>query len=182
MRKSAQGEGEDFDFEPEEELGSEGAAKAKLAKLREELERTKKERQEYLDGWQRCKADSVNAKKDAQTFAERQIARAKEGMIEDLLPVLDAFDMAEGAPAWQTMDASWRSGIEHIRNSLLDALSRSGLERFGKAGEKFDHALHEAAEVRDDLPGESGEIARVLRYGYRLGGAVLRPAQVIVKK
>ena len=47
----------DIDFEPEEELGTVASLKAKLAKVKEDLEVVKKERSEYLDGWQRCKAD-----------------------------------------------------------------------------------------------------------------------------
>ena len=52
-------ENEDIDFEPEDELGSVGAIKAKMQKLRDELATAKKERQEYLDGWQRAQADRL---------------------------------------------------------------------------------------------------------------------------
>ncbi len=180
MKKDA--ENNDVDFEPEEELGDLGAAQAKLKKLKEELAKAKQERQEYLDGWQRCKADSVNARKEALQSAERQGARAKEGLIEDIIPALDGFDLAMGTPAWESVDAGWRSGIEQIRNQFLDVLAQQGVERFGKVGDTFDHALHEAVEERDDLAGESGTVQRILRYGYRMNGRVLRPAQVIVKR
>lgn len=172
----------DVDFEPEDELGSIGAVKAKMQKLKEELEKVKAERQEYLDGWQRCKADSVNARREALEAGERQGKRAKESLLEDFIPALDGFDMAAGSPSWETVDAGWRGGIEQIRNQLLDVLSRNGVERYGKVGDQFDHALHEAVEERDDMPGESGAILRILRYGYKSGSRILRPAQVIVKK
>ncbi len=172
----------DVDFEPEDEMGTVGAVKAKMQKLRDELEKTKAERQEYLDGWQRCKADSVNTRKDLLANAEKQGMRAKEGLIEDIIPALDGFDMAAGSPAWESVDAGWRSGIDQIRNQLLDVLQRHGVERFGKVGDQFDHALHEAVEERDDMPGEAGTVARILRYGYKIGSRVIRPAQVIVKK
>lgn len=173
---------EDIDFEPEDELGTLGAAKAKMQKLRDELATVKKERQEYLDGWQRAKADAVNTRKDLLASAERQGARAKENLLEDIIPALDGFDLAAGSSAWESVDAGWRSGIDQIRNQLLDVLQRHGVERYGKVGEKFDHALHEAVEERDDMPGESGSIIRILRYGYKMNGRILRPAQVIVKK
>ena len=172
----------DVDFEPEEELGDVAAAQAKLKKLKDELVKTKAEKQEYLDGWQRCKADSVNARKDLLASAERQGARAKESLIEDIIPALDGFDLAAGSPAWESVDAGWRSGIDQIRNQFLDVLARNGVERFGKIGDPFDHALHEAVEERDDMPGESNTVARILRFGYKMNGRVLRPAQVIVKK
>ena len=172
----------DVDFEPEDELGTVGAVKAKMQKLREELQKAKSERQEYLDGWQRCKADSINARKDLLASAERQGARAKEALVEEIIPVLDGFDMAAGSSAWESVDVNWRSGIDQIRNQLLDVLSRHGVERFGKVGEKFDHSVHEAVEERDDVAGETGEVVRILRYGYKMNGRILRPAQVIVKK
>lgn len=173
---------EDIDFEPEEELGSIGAVKVKMEKLRDELERVKSERQEYLDGWQRCKADGVNLRKETLANAQRLGERAKEELIADIIPALDGFDMAAGTPLWESMDAGWRSGIEQIRNQLLDVLSRHGVERFGKIGEPVDHAAHETVEESDELPGESGTIAKILRYGYKMNGKVLRAAQVIAKR
>ena len=171
----------EIDFEPEEELGTLGAAQAKLKKLKEELEKAKQERQEYLDGWQRCKADSVNARKEALQMGERAGERTKESLIEDIIPVLDGFDMATGSEAWGTVAPEWRSGMEQVRNQLLDVLSRQGVERFGKAGEHFDPRLHEAVQEVDDGSGDSHSILRILRYGYRLKEKVLRPAQVVLK-
>jgi molecular chaperone GrpE len=173
---------EDINLEPGEELGDLGAAQAKLKKLKEELAKVKLERQEYLDGWQRCKADSINARKEALASAERAATRIKENLIEDIIPVLDGFDMAAGSPAWESIDPKWRGGIEQIRNQLLDILQRHGVERFGKPGETLDYVIHEAVEEREDIAGESGTIAQVLRSGYRMNGRVLRPAHVIVKK
>jgi len=173
---------EEINFEPEDEMGDIGAAQAKVKKLRDELKETKEKRDEYLDGWQRCKADSINARKEATERHDRAHGRGKETVIEDIIPVLDSFDMAAGGEAWLAVDENWRNGIEFIRNQLLDVLSRHGIERFAKVGEQFDHQLHEAVQEVDDMPGESGEIVRVLRFGYKTGDRVIRPAQVIVKK
>src|SRR3989344_4767771 len=119
----------DVNFEPEEELGDLGAAQAKLKKLKEELAKVKQERQEYLDGWQRCKADSINARKELLAGAERQGTRAKENLIEKIIPALDGFDLAMGSPAWKSVDMGWRSGIEQIRNQFLDVLAQHDVER-----------------------------------------------------
>ena len=173
---------EDIDFEPEDELGDVGAAKAKTKKLRDELEKTKKERQEYLDGWQRAKADMINSRQEIVRQAERTGERKLESFIEDIIAALDGFDLAAGSPAWETVDKEWRSGIEQVKNQFLNALQRNGVERFGKAGDVFDHRLYEAVEETEDLPGKSGTVFRVLRYGYKMGDRVIRPAQVIVKK
>lgn len=179
---NAHPEHDDVDFEPEDELGTVGAAKAKMQKLRDELEKVKAERQEYLDGWQRAKADTVNARKDALAQAERQAERRIEAFIEDILPALDSFDMAAASEMWAEVGDGWRSGMENVRNQLLDALKRNGVERYGKVGESYDPHIHDAVQESEDAAGASGEIVRVLRYGYRSGDRVLRPAQVIVKK
>jgi molecular chaperone GrpE len=173
---------DEMDFEPEEELGSIGAAHAKIKKLRAELKEAQTKRDEYLAGWQREKADAINLKKELAHDGIRMAARVKEGMIEDILPALDSFDMAYASASWETVDPTWRGGVEGIRNQLLDMLSRNGVERFGKAGDIYSPFLHEAVQEVDDAPGESGSIVRVLRSGYKAGEKVIRPAQVIVKQ
>ncbi len=172
---------EEMDFEPEDELGTIGAAQAKLKKVRAELKEAQQKRDEYLAGWQREKADAVNLKRELSQDAIRMAARVKESLIEDLIPALDSFDMAYSAPAWEVVDPVWRGGVEGIRNQLLDMLAKNGIERFGKVGEMSNPYLHEAVQEVDDAPGESGSIVRVLRSGYRTSERVLRPAQVIIK-
>ena len=172
----------DIDFEPEEELGDIDAAKAKLKKLKDELEKVKKERQEYLDGWQRCKADAINARKDTESRAARTAELLREALVHDIIPALDSFDMAADSEAWNNVEPGWRSGMERVRDQLIEALKRHGIERYGKVGDMLDHALHEVVQESDEMPGKSAEIVRVLRSGYRAGERVLRPAQVITKK
>ena len=173
---------EELNFEPEEELGDIEAAKAKLKKLKDELAKVKVERQEYLDGWQRCKADSVNAKREIEARAVRSAELLREELIHDIIPALDSFDMAAGSEAWAEVADGFRSGMERVQGQLIDALKRHGIERFGKVGEKLDHSLHEVIEEQDDVAGASGTVTRILRYGYRTKEKVLRPAQVFVKK
>lgn len=173
---------EELDFEPEDELGALGSAKAKMQKLRDELDKAKKERQEYLDGWQRCKADAANAQRHATDEATRSKTRIREDFSEDIFPVLDSFDMAAGSESWARVDENWRLGMEQVRNQLLDVLARHGITRFGAAGDMYDPYLHEAVQEMEDVPGESGSIARILRAGYKSSDRVVRPAQVITKK
>jgi len=173
---------DDVNFEPEEELGDLSATQAKLKKLKEELAKAKQERQEYLDGWQRCKADSINARKDAEARSVRGAELLREALVHDIIPALDSFDMAAGNEAWAEVSDGWKSGMELVRDQLVGALKSHGVERYGKVGESYDPHLHEVAQETDDAPGESHEIVRVLRYGYKTGDRVLRPAHVIIKK
>lgn len=171
----------EFELEPDEELGDIGAAQVKLKKLKDELTQVKIERQEYLDGWQRSKADAVNARKEIMAQAERASARDKEALMEELIPVIDSFDMAAASEMWATIDDGFRTGMEHVRNQLIETLARHGMERFGKVGDAYSPYLHDIAEERDDVAGESGTIARILRFGYKSGDRIIRPAQVIIK-
>src|SRR3990172_5219675 len=125
---------EEVNFEPEEELGDIGAAQAKIRKVKEELERVKKERQEYLDGWQRAKADAVNSKRETEARATRSGEMLREELVHDIIPALDSFDMAAGSEAWAEVSDGWKSGMERVRDQLLDALRQHGVERYTKIG------------------------------------------------
>lgn len=171
----------ELELEDEAELQDAAAASAKLKKLKEELAQSKKERQEYLDGWQRCKADAINSRKEMEARAARSAETLREALVHDIIPALDSFDLAAGSEAWVEVSDGWRSGMEHVRNQLIDALKSHGIERFGKVGEKYDPALHDIVEEQDDVPGEPHTVLRILRHGYRTSDKVLRPAQIVLK-
>jgi molecular chaperone GrpE len=129
------------------------------------------EREQYLDAYRRAQADFENYRKQAQKRQEDAVARALGGLVERLLPVLDACDAA----AMQgTADA-----VEPIVSALFGALEKEGLERIDPKGASFDPAVAEAV-VHE--PGEGGAqvVAEVLRAGYRWQGRLLRPALVKV--
>jgi molecular chaperone GrpE len=173
---------EDVDFEPEDELGTVGAAQAKIKKLRSELKETQAKRDEYLAGWQRAKADAINTKNDALRNADRAIERAKEALVEEILPALDSFDMAAASESWDVLAEEWKSGIGRMHNQLLEILRRNGVIRFGEPGEIFDPRKEEALQEVDDGDGESHTVLKVIRHGYMMDERVIRPAQVIIRK
>lgn len=170
--------GED-DFEAEDEEKDAARLAGKLKRLRAELEKCKEESREYLVGWQRCKADSINARKDAVLMAERSGNRSRDALIEDIIPALDSFDMAIGSDAWKTMDANWRMGMENVRSQLITALSNQGVSAYGEIGDAFDPTLHDAVQEIDEN-GTPGSIAKMLRRGYRTAERIIRPAQVAI--
>jgi len=171
----------EVNFEPDEELGDVAGAAAKVKKLREQLKEAQQKGSEYLDGWQRCKAYAINGRKEAMADAARRAAREKMSIIEDIIPVLDSFDMAAGSESWAEVSDGFRTGMEQVQSQLLDVLARHGIERFGKIGEQFDPRLHEAVQEVEDVAGAQQSIIKILRYGYRTENGILRPAQVFVK-
>ena len=179
--KKHQPEDVDVDFSPEDELGDIGAAVSKVQKLKEELAQVKTERQEYLDGWQRCKADSVNAKKEMTQSHDRHELRVREGFMDQLLPALDSFDMAAGSPSWDSVDSQWRSGMEQVRNQLLQVVSSLGISRYGEISEAYNPHLHDVVGELSEEGTPSQTIIKVMCYGYKTGDRVIRPAQVIIQ-
>ena len=141
-----------------------------VEQLVEALEQTTAQRDEYLALAQRTQADFENHRKLAQRRVEDEVHRVVGGLVEHLLPVLDACDsaLAHGA-----------AEVEPIAGALLLALGKEGLERIDPVGEPFDPAVADAVLHE---PGAGGEhiVAEVLRAGYTWRGRVLRPAMVKV--
>ncbi len=153
-----------------------------VKKLRNKLRNCEKEKREYLDGWQRAKADLMNSKKEAREVLERATAQSRETLAAELLPVLDSFDMAFRGEAWGNVDKVWQKGVEYIHTQLLGVLSAHGVEQFGKVGDTFDPNLYEAAKEREDKDAKPNTIVEVLQTGYKTKDSIIRPARVIVAK
>jgi len=155
----------DEEFIPEDEA-EEGSALVK--KLREKLKKAVEEKQEYLEGWQRSRADFVNFKKsEAAAFQEKE-DRLKAEFLENLLPALDALELALRHEATPT--------LKMLEKQFLDSLKRLDIERFGAKGEDFDPTKHEALAQK----GGGHTIESVERSGYKINQTIIRAAQVII--
>jgi molecular chaperone GrpE len=96
---------------------------SKLEKIKKDLKKCQEEKQEYLDGWQRAKADFVNLKKRSDEEKKEFAKYANEQFITELLPALDSFDQAfKNKEAWEKADKNWRTGIEFIHSQLVSVL------------------------------------------------------------
>lgn len=154
---------------------------AVLKRLRERIKTLEKEKQEYLDGWQRMKADVVNRDKAAAEEKSRVSELVKEHMLEQLLPILDAFDAAFTGSSWEKVDTNWRVGIEYIHTQFKKVLEENGIAAFGSVGEVFDASRHDVAS-ESEVEGVSGTVSKVLRSGYSVQGRIIRPARVEIYK
>jgi molecular chaperone GrpE len=143
----------------------------------DELTRLTVERDEYLAHLQRTQAEFDNYRKRMLRDQTAHLERATAGLIEQLLPVLDAFELALGSAG--TDADRLRKGVELVYGELLGALEKAGLERIEAHGKPFDPEEHEAVMHVEDEEGEPG-VRDVVRAGYRLKGRVLRPAMVKV--
>lgn len=154
----------------------------KIKKLKDKLKQSEKERLEYLDGWQRSKADFVNYKKREEEGKGEFMKFARESIITDILPVLESFDMAfSNKEAWQKVDNSWRVGVEYIHNQLSTILRDNGLAEVDPAGKAFDPNEHTAiSTVKTSDKAQAHMIAEVIQKGYRLNGKLVRSPKVRV--
>lgn len=147
--------------------------------LQTELDRMSAERDEYLDGWRRAKADLANYKKDEIKRLEEVAKFGSEELIRDIVIVLDSLDLS--LAALEKDSQADGKGVYLIRSQLMDVLRRRGLERMkAESGQPFDPAFHEA--VGESEGGASGTIDVEVEAGYLLNGKVLRPSRVKVFK
>jgi len=153
-----------------------------IKKLREKIKKIEAEKMEYLTGWQRVKAEMVNARKRDEEERREFTKYANENLIEELLPVLESFDMAMGnKEAWEKADKNWRIGVEYIYSQLRKALENNGLVEINPLNEKFDHAKHEAVSYEPvNDPKLDHVIIGVIQKGYSLNGKVLKVPKVKV--
>ncbi len=150
--------------------------------LRKKLRECEKEKKEYLDGWQRAKADLLNTKKDASQKINSASIAGKESLAGELLPVLDSFDMAFKGEAWSKVDDVWQKGVEYIHSQLVGVLAAHDVEQFGTIGDTFDPSIHEATEEKESENAKENTIVEVLQSGYKSKDTIIRPARVIVAK
>ena len=139
------------------------------------------ERDELLDTAAAVQADFENYRKRVLREQTALVERATEGLVEQLLPVLDSFELALAQPRRRrpTTRRCARASSS-CTPSCVGVLERAGLERIDADGAPFDPNEHEAV-LQDDGDGEP-HVGETLRTGYRLKGRVLRPAMVKVTR
>lgn len=173
---------EDLEIEPSTEEGQALSGDHKIKELKEKLKELQKEKQEYLDGWQRARADYANLQKTSDEERKRMRTLIEENFIEELLPTVDSFLMAmSNKEAWEKVDPAWRTGVEYIYNQLMNTLESHKLKIFGEIGDSFDPLKYEGVsdEVTDDKK-KDHTVSKVHQKGFLLGDSVLRPARVSV--
>lgn len=173
---------DDVVFEESTEEGAALSAAQKVKKLQEQIKDLQKEKQEYLDGWQRARADYANLQKTTDEDKKRVRSIIEEDFIGELIPVVDSFLMAmSNKEAWEKVDPAWRTGVEYIYQQLMNTLESHGLSIFGQIGESFDPIKHEAVteEATDDTS-KDHTIAKVVQKGFLFKDNIVRPARVVV--
>ena len=170
------------DDQHEVAVSEEEAAASELEADLARLTQIESERDEYLDTLRRVQAEFENYRKRVIKEQTALVDRATQGLVEQLLPVLDSFELAlKNSDAAGSDDTeSVRKGVELVYAELLGVLEKAGLSRVEAEGKPFDPNVHEAV-MQEEGDGEP-VVADVLRTGYTLKGRVLRPAMVKVSR
>jgi molecular chaperone GrpE len=136
---------------------------------------------ELVDLLRRERADFRNYQRRVASERAADAEGVRGRVLEPIFPLLDDLGRAFAAVPPGLEDDPWAQGIGMLRSRLEATLSALGLEPVGTPGEPFDPARHEALHHDPDPAADSQVVALVIRPGYRLGGRLLRPAQVVVR-
>ena len=150
--------------------------------LRGDLETWQAQANEYLDGWQRSRAEFANYKKRVDRELSQAYQSAAGNIIKRYLEVLDDLERALKNRPQDGDGAAWSEGIELIYRKLTSILEAEGVKVMQAQGEMFDPNLHEAIAQEENGENESGQVIEVVKRGYMLGDRVLRPAQVRIAR
>jgi molecular chaperone GrpE len=132
---------------------------------------------EFKDRYLRTLADFENFRKRADREKSDFYKYALQGVLKDLLPILDNFDRALDH-AEQGDD--FHKGVLLIYKQLLDVLKKHGVKPIDESGVRFDPNIHEAVISEEDPSIPSQTVTMVLQKGYFLHDRLLRPAMVKV--
>jgi molecular chaperone GrpE len=166
--------------EKTENYESAGEETADTLTVAEQLAVAEAKAAEYLDGWQRARAEFANARKRLEKERGEAYLNASVDIASQLLPSLDDLDRAlNSVPATIAQD-KWFEGMVLVRRKLQNILENLRVTTIQTVGQPFDPNIHEALSLQPSDEYESGTVIAEAQAGYKLGDRVLRPALVFV--
>ena len=166
----------------EQDIKESTSAEATADKLKKQLKECQKQKDEYLAGWQRARADFLNYKKEEMERIGEILKYAGEELILKILPTLDNFYLAENKISQNLKKDDNVKGILQIKNQILDFLKNMGVEEIKTIGEKFNPNFMETVGEIENKEKESGAVVEETLKGYKINGRLLRPAKVKISK
>lgn len=136
---------------------------------------------EQKDKLLRMAADFDNFRKRAAREKAETWGRAQADLVQRVLDVIDDLGRVAHLDPAQTSAQALHEGMGLVEKKFLKVLEGVGLERLDPSGAVFDPNAHEAVMTAPAPSAElDGKVSMVFQAGYRLGGALLRPARVAV--
>ncbi|MCL7452304.1 MAG: nucleotide exchange factor GrpE [Anaerolineae bacterium] len=166
----AEGTAEQVIDEPEDEVTA----------LLQELEESKEKQAEYLDGWQRARAELANARKRFQREQEQAYRNAKADVLVRLLPIMDDLERAFEAIPEDELQTNWIEGMKLVLRKFEMLLKQEGVAPIEAAGQEFDPYYHQAVTHETSGTVPDGHVIEEVQKGYKVDDRVLRPSIVRV--
>ena len=145
--------------------------------LANEVEELRKQSEENFNKFARMSADFDNFRKRVAKEREEIFQVALEGIVKDLIPVVDNLERAYGSFAAEGLEQKYLDGVDMVMKQLASALTKNGLSEVDTSM-KFDPNFHHA--IMQEPGEEDDKITLIMQKGYMLGNKVLRPAMVKV--
>jgi molecular chaperone GrpE len=150
---------------------------------KELIEKLQKEKEEYLNGWKRERADFLNYKKEEMERIVELIKYANEELVIKILPILDNFLAAEKNIPEELKKDKHMSGLLQINQQIKSFLKGQDIEEIKAVGEQFNPNFHESVgEISNIQHPTPNTIVEEVQKGYTLHGKVIRPAKVKITK
>lgn len=157
-------------------------AAAELTKLQEQIVEKDKEIAELKDRYLRNLAESDNIRKRLRQQSEESVRLQREGLLRELLPIVDNLERAVGAARDGGNGKSIVEGVEMVLQSLLDFLRTQGVTQLSAVGQPFDPSVHEAVDQVETAAHPPNIVVNEFNRGYLVGDRMLRPARVTVSR
>jgi len=151
-------------------------------KLRSAFAKATADKDEYLAGWKRARADFLNYKKEEEKRTAELVRYSDEKIILKILPILDNIYIAEKKIPQDLKDNEWVRGLLQIKNQILDFLESYEVKEIKSVKEKFNPEFHEAVEMIEKEGYKPNTVIEEIKKGYLLNNKVIRPARVKISK
>ncbi|UCG24165.1 MAG: nucleotide exchange factor GrpE [Chloroflexota bacterium] len=148
--------------------------------LEEQLAEAQAKAVEYLDGWQRARAEFANARKRLERERVEAYSSAAVDNARKLLPILDDLGRAMNSAPSEISENQWFEGLDLVNRKLQSILESLDVQPIEALGQPFDPNYHEALALKEADGVDSGMVIEELQTGYRLGERVIRPSLVNV--
>ena len=164
-----------------EKLEKEQEPLDELETLRQQWAELQTKADEYLDGWQRSRAELINFRRRQEKLQENIRQQANARLMTNLLPVLDDLERAFESVPEKVNEHPWVKGLSLVHNKVCNVLKKEGLSEMEvQPGDEFDPTYHQAILHEPSTEFDKGQIVQVFNKGYKLKDVILRPAIVQV--
>ena len=164
------------------ELEQDTKLNEEMLKLEEEINTLMDQNKGLEEKVKLAQAELINYRKRKDDEVESLLKFANQGIITDLLPIVDNFERFLSHSEDNEEIKKYSVGIKMIYNNLKDILKQYGVEEINRVGQSFDPNLEQALLVENDPTKEDEIVLEVLLKGYKLKDRVIRPASVKINQ